>query len=820
MDTQLKQRLASQMSRGEIILFTGAGFSLSAFNRGGNSLPSANRLREILWAIAFPNDPIDDVSSLADVFEVAMSRAGTRIGQILKEEFAVDSSTLPDVYSTWFSIPWARIYTLNIDDLDDAVQRAFELPRQIQSISALTDGLPTDTSGDLLSIHLNGRANDYPQVTFSQRQYGERTARPDPWYQHLVTDLSGHPILFVGTVLDEAPLWQNIELRRGRDRRTREMRPGSYLVTPSLSTARRAMLEGFNVQLIEMTQEEFATEVLETIGAEKQRGFEAITSRRAAQSGVGALQKISELRNQPNTATGEFLLGREPMWADLMDGTAVKREFETELKTQIEDSRARVILLTGTAGSGKSTTMMRLALEYHAEGKNVLWLNTDRDLRLTTLRNQIREANASVIGIDNADNFGTQTGPFLANLAEGNPDLLVIASMRSTRFDRLEVQNRLEGLPNLLYTIPYLEDSDIGLLLDALTRAGRLGQLRGKTRFQQEEAFRNQAGRQLLVAMIQATSGERFEEKIDRECRELGNELGLIYAIVAIATNLRTYITKEEILLASGSSSNNTLNQIQSLLNQRLLVDYGTNQIRLRHRVVADRALEYYRIEGQLREPVKGLLWTMATKVYSEDSTFSREAKLLRSLISHERMINLTSDRETPRQAYAAVEGLLDWNYHYYLQRGSYEVETGDLNLAKNFLEQARSLAPGDHMVQTEWAYMSLKRAAQNATAIDAKERAEEAMQELEDAIGNRGRADYYPYHILGSQGLSWVRNAILSTDEKTRTLARLLNTVQQGVAYHPRRNELKQLADDIQREYLMMAVPSSAKTGEGDSSS
>jgi hypothetical protein len=167
-------------------------------------VPSANDLRELLWAIAFPNDPIDEISSLADVFDVAVTRAGNRVGELLKEVFAIDCNRLPKSYATWFSMPWARVYTLNIDDLDDAVQHAFELPRQIQSVSALTDGLPTDATGNLLSIHLNGRANDYPQVTFSQRQYGERTARPDPWYQHLVTDLAGHPVLFIGTVLDEA----------------------------------------------------------------------------------------------------------------------------------------------------------------------------------------------------------------------------------------------------------------------------------------------------------------------------------------------------------------------------------------------------------------------------------------------------------------------------------------------------------------------------------------------------------------------------------------------------------------------------------------
>jgi hypothetical protein len=175
-----------------------------------------------------------------------------------------------------------------------------------------------------------------------------------------------------------------------------------------------------------------------------------------AQSGEGAIQKISELRNRPNQVTGDFLLGREPVWADLVDGTAVKREFESDLRTQIEDSRARVVLLTGTAGSGKSTTIMRLALEYHAEAKDVLWLNTDRDLRITTIRNLVRAAKANVVAIDNADNFGTQTGSFLANLAEDNLDVLVVAAMRSTRFDRLEVQNKLGDIPSLLYAIPSL----------------------------------------------------------------------------------------------------------------------------------------------------------------------------------------------------------------------------------------------------------------------------------------------------------------------------------------------------------------------------
>lgn len=182
-------------------MFTGAGFSRLATAKNDKPIPSAWELRHVLWPLAFPNQPIDEESTLGDIYDCATRNAGNRVGEVLNECLKVKSDTIPDPYLIWFSMPWRRIYTLNVDDLDDAVQRKYTLPRPIKSLSAFKGDLPTD--GDLLSIHLNGRVDDYPEMTFSPRQYGERTARPDPWYQHLVADLLSHPVIFVGTQLDE-----------------------------------------------------------------------------------------------------------------------------------------------------------------------------------------------------------------------------------------------------------------------------------------------------------------------------------------------------------------------------------------------------------------------------------------------------------------------------------------------------------------------------------------------------------------------------------------------------------------------------------------
>ena len=221
--------------------------------------------------------------------------------------------------------------------------------------------------------------------------------------------------------------------------------------------------------------------------------------------------------------------------------------------------------------------------------------------------------------------------------------------MRSTRFDKLNVGENLRGNEHVLYPVPHLEDSDIELLLDALTSAKRLGYLRGLTRMQQVESFRSQAGRQLLVAMIQATSNERFDEKIDSECHDLPGDLGLIYAMVAIITGLRSYITRDEVLLGINDASNEALNRIERLVAQRLLVVSDGNKLRVRHRVIADRAVDYYRRAQQMRDPIQSVLWAIANKAHREMGRKSREQQLLTKLMNHEFMISITSDRETPR---------------------------------------------------------------------------------------------------------------------------------------------------------------------------
>ncbi len=130
--------LASQFSQGTPVLFTGAGFSAGATNIEGNNVPVGAELREEIWKLAFPGESFESDSSLRDLFEEARLRHAKAIKERFARLFSINHETLPEFYENFFSMPWSRCYTLNVDDLENAVAVKFELPRKINSYSAVT----------------------------------------------------------------------------------------------------------------------------------------------------------------------------------------------------------------------------------------------------------------------------------------------------------------------------------------------------------------------------------------------------------------------------------------------------------------------------------------------------------------------------------------------------------------------------------------------------------------------------------------------------------------------------------------------------------
>lgn len=822
-------RLESQLSRAEAVLLTGAGFSLSAKDSEGKSIPSSAQLSEEIWDIAFPGDNFPEGVDLGDAFHSARTLNPKGLRELIHRRLTVNSHDLPELYRTWFSLPWFKCYTLNVDDMETAVNHRYSLRRGISSLSATSGRLEGGTadSGSLEVVHLNGAVWDgLEHLTFTRIDYSRRRAGLDAIYRQCVTDIVSRPVVFVGTDLNESILWDYLALRGEKGvRGLRELRPGSLLVGPSLNRAKQVLLRELHVDWIQMTAEEFAEEFLKRFSPHKlEQGFSSLDMRRDSERRSRYPQLVSEIASSTIDKKTEYLMGQEPEWSDLQSGRAILRESDnaissTALKILRSSEPQPPLSVTGTAGSGKSTSLMRLALTISGLGIPTYWIDERTNIDVYRVRDLV-VANESPLAImvDDADVFGRAASRWATELSMIRGKVLVAFAVRSSKVDAVFENARDSGISPTEFAMPHLSDSDIGALVDVLDRENRLGVLKGKSSKERFQAFRQQAGRQLLVAMIQATSGELFDHKAVQEFVELSATQKTLYAIICFVHSQRFSLDREELLTATNSHDNKTLNELELLVKRGLVTRYNLySGYKARHRVVAERVVNSQEFRSNAYMIVEGICAAFATRLSDDANRTSRNWRRLIKFINHE-FILLFCSVEDGRSVYQNVEGLLHWDYHYWLQRGALEVEEGDLNLATNYLGQARSLAPYDQYVETEWAYLLMKKAAQWPKHTDAREWFREGFSTLKSLTESRGTKDPHPYHILGSQTISWSRSAQLSILEIRGLLGETVDILEKGRKQHPRRQELRKLYEDVKREWLNTVVVTSSKEREKDS--
>jgi hypothetical protein len=765
--------------------------------------------------MSYPSEPFDQLSKLQDLFEIARGRDPKGLRELLLRQLGVDADSVPSFYAALLSLPWVRVYTLNIDDLPSATARRHAVKRRIVPLSAVNWGaraLPAREADVLEVVHLNGVLYDAPDgVTFSPTQYAERLAGQEPLYDQCAIDVLTHPVVFVGTPLDEAPLWQHVAMRRKGPRTKREFRRESFIVTPKLDRARAELLHReFNVTHVQMDVEEFSKELLAAVSGTVDEGFAVIGAASEAAKEATEPPLAQDLSAASPPGSADYLLGRAPTWGDVRDGFAATRRSDTELeelaKDQLRtaDQPRRAILVAGTAGSGKSTAVMRLALSLTAGGAAVAWVDSSVDISPLNLRRWMdtRDA-ATVLIVDDIDRYGNAAAVLATEIARSPHHPQIVATIRSGRgADRFADQySQLGGLLQV-FDVPDLSDEDILVLIKLLETNNRLGVLKGRDRTDQVRAFRDAARRQILVAMLEATSGRRFEDIIESEMRELSDDTRDLYAITAVASALRFGLSRDELLLAIDDRSNATLASIDALQRRRLIIADPSGTLRVRHRVIAEVLMRALARDGQLADIVTGLAVAAASKVSPGTRRGHPAYRRLRALMSHDW---LTQYLGVPaaRGVYEALEAFMQWDYHYWLQRGSYELEHGEFQHAENFLNQAHSLNPDDPLVKTEFAYMTLRRAVIANIPGEARESLQEGFALLKEAIADRKGSDPHQYHIYGKEGLNWLMRGDVIPRERDDILDELQAVVSEGVRAHPSDERLRQLLVDVQNARL-----------------
>ena len=307
--------------------------------------------------------------------------------------------------------------------------------------------------------------------------------------------------------------------------------------------------------------------------------------------------------------------------------------------------------------------------------------------------------------------------------------------------------------------------------------------------------------------MIQATSGEKFEDKAAAEFRDLGGDAHAIYGLLCVATYLGFNLTRSEILVALGDASNETLNALDELVRRHIVIQNADKEsYRARHRVIAEIIFKRLQSEGALNDIIAGLAKIAATETRPGMPRSARPMRLLIRVINHD-FLHRCLGINRARTLYDELEPQLKEEAHFWLQRASLELEDGFIQLAENFIHQARGLSPDDALIEITFAHFLFQKALQHPEAVDSPDLVATATGILKAAIAKRGQTDPHPYHILGSQGLAWSRRGLDTFEKKRDYLQSLRIIMTDARSKHPRGEMIGSLFGAVNDEYLNLAL-------------
>jgi predicted MPP superfamily phosphohydrolase len=660
--------------------------------------------------------------------------------------------------------PWASvIYLSPLRDLENCPTLLSD-KEEISFVDGTSAAYRLPAPEKTLVLRLSGPAPEEGSVTLRLDEVMVRAPENSAtdWRRYAKQLLSRSPSVFLTDSVSSLSLWQWIA---DRNSAANQYRMPAFLVCPELPLQFRALLKRYDVKWIESTVADFSSKYLQTSRSEFGAAKAALTGRRKRSSGKTPLA-IGALRAMADGGSRDYLFGTSPSWGDITSGYAARLSSQAKIMERLNSAPERsMILVKGTAGSGRSTSLMQSALDLQASHKSVAWVDpTVSKEKISQIVDQVIEENYDYVFVDDVDAFGAQAERLLTGLRGGTSSKrIVVAGVRSVR------AFRVEGL-SFTHTceVGNLTGGDLDLIVKVLRKHRAMANRRQSDR-ELRELLQKSNG-QLIVGMIQATSGVPFIEKISSECSQLKPSELMMYGCAALISAENESISVAQLQDAVGGNENESWGVLKALESSRLLqMSPNTGRYELRHRVIAEEVRSYLSKVGALATVVGGTLRAYAAAGALTKDRSNHTRRMLIRLLSHSYLIKTLGLPEAKiRGIYDSVEDILEDDFHYWLQRGAFEVEIGDLKNAMHDLKSASTTAGGedDHKVLTEFAVLRLKIAADSRNS-DAIALSTGAIEDLHKVIRIQGTNSPHTITILASAGVPWLVGALISRSDK-----------------------------------------------------
>jgi replication-associated recombination protein RarA len=459
---------------------------------------------------------------------------------------------------------------------------------------------------------------------------------------------------------------------------------------------------------------------------------------------------------------------------------------ETEHEGKIE-----LIVMLGHAGSGKTIIMRRIAWNA-AKDLNFLclYLKDGGQIDTYSIQEIINLTGERVfLFVDNISKRIREIKHLINNIGVEGQKLTIVGCERLNEWNMY--CEELLPIVTSKYQVKYLEPCEIDFLINLLEEHKSLGTLSDKSREECKIAFAERAGRQLLVALHEATLGKKYEDIIVDEYNNITPKPAqLIYLSICVLNRLDVPVRAGIISRIHGIPFEEFQNKFFKPLEHVIFTKFNSYindyEYRARHQHIAqivfenilrnkeDRFNEYLRCLKEL------------------NVSYSSDDKAFRQMIRAAELLSLFSDTEQVKHIFNEAYDVVGEDPYLYHQMAIYEMKRsgGNLKKCQSLLVKALELSPDNDIIKHSFAEYNLLMVDKVDTELEKEKLRNQTISIANSLIKSTFGANY-AYHTLIKVGLKKIEDYksngfTITSKELEETIKEIQKNLTEGLQRYP----------------------------------
>ncbi|SCY04476.1 SIR2-like domain-containing protein [Nonlabens sp. Hel1_33_55] len=775
-NTTIPKALLDQIKEGKCVLFLGAGASFDAKHPDGENPPSGQQLSDLIALKFLGKEYLG--SDLQYVSELAISE--TDLGTVQKFIADIFKKFTPGKHHLRLPLyNWHSIFTTNYDLIiesayDKVPSRQQVLATFIKNGEKVQDKMSITNS--VMYSKLHGSITDLNDIELplilTADQYIDHRKNRDRLFDRLKEASYEYPILFVGFSFADHDIRYTLKELNNLGM----ARPRSYMIGPHITDAEARFWDSKKISSIKCSFAEFiknlddnitenerllSTLVKEDFGHPITRKFQS-DAQEPSDRLIEFLERDSEYVHKnlaaKDTDPKVFYKGYFENWDPIIKNFDVERKLTDSILLEIflveEEDRftnEEFFLLKGNAGSGKTILMHRLAWEAAiAYDKLCIFYKSDISLEYNRISELYQLSKERIFLF--VDGIADRVDEIEYILKKSKKDEIKLTLICSERTNVWNVEgDRLYPFVVREYELEYLNDSEIDGLLKLLQKHKSLGYLSGKPIDEQREALSHRSGRELLVALYEATAGKPFADIVMNEYKSIpSEEAKLLYLSICVFHRIGAYARAGIISrlheISFSYFKEKLFDPLESVVYNHRNYVINDYVFTTRHQHIAELVFEQVLVDQESR-------YETYLKIISKlDVDYESDRQVFIALTNAKKLMDSFKDPEKIRDIYSVAYNNVGEQAPLLQQESIFEMNahSGNLDKAESLLKKAHEIEPKNGFIAHSKAEFLLRKAEKSSQKLIIKNNLAMAREICKEIISNRRNKNIsHGYHTL-----------------------------------------------------------------------